>query len=174
MKVSEDRYERDVIEIMRTASSTEIKNSPEAKPAAEEMEEAITFVEFERELANMKDGAAGVDNVSVSAVKALSIDTRKELYQCMMEQLATPVENWADKAKEGWVIPLHKKGARNELDNYRGVCLLPVLSRIMARILTSRIRKWAEKIEACGEKQNGFREGRSTCDATQIILRIDE
>ena len=174
MKVSEDRYERDVIEIMRTASSTEIKDSPEAKAAAEEMEEAITFVEFERELANMKDGAAGVDNVSVSAVKALSIDTRKELYQCMMEQLATPVENWADKAKEGWVIPLHKKGARNELDNYRGVCLLPVLSRIMARILTSRIRKWAEKIEACGENQNGFREGRSTCDATQIILRIDE
>ena len=109
MKVSEDRYERDVIEIMRTASSTEIKNSPEAKPAAEEMEEAITFVEFERELANMKDGAAGVDNVSVSAVKALSIDTRKELYQCMMEQLATPVENWADKAKEGWVIPYIRK-----------------------------------------------------------------
>ena len=72
------------------------------------------------------------------------------------------------------MIPLHKKGARDKLDNYRGVCLLPLISQIIARIFASRIRRWTEKIGALGENQNGFREGRSICDATQTILRVDE
>ena len=58
--------------------------------------------------------------------------------------------------------------------NYRGVFLLPLISRIVARIFASRIREWAEELKVLGENQNGFRTGRSTCDATQIILRIDE
>ena len=72
------------------------------------------------------------------------------------------------------MIPLHKKAARDDLNNYRDVCILPLISRIIARIYASRIRVWAEEIEILDENQNGFREGRSTCDATQMILKIDE
>ena len=33
---------------------------------------------------------------------------------------------------------------------------------------------WAEKMELLGENQAGFRTGRSTEDATQVVLRIQE
>ena len=36
------------------------------------------------------------------------------------------------------------------------------------------MRVWAEEIEALDENQNGFRCGRSTCDSTQILIRVEE
>ena len=69
----------------------------------------------------------------------------------------------------GLVIPLHKKGDRKNPHNYRGICLLPMLSRILARILATRLRKWAEDIDALDENQAGFRKARSAADATQIL-----
>ena len=47
-------------------------------------------------------------------------------------------------------------------------------SRILARIIAKRMRWWAEKMELLGENQAGFRTVRSTADATQVIMRIQE
>ena len=47
-------------------------------------------------------------------------------------------------------------------------------SRILARIIAKMMRWWAEKMELLGENQAGFRTGRSTADATQVIMRIQE
>ena len=54
------------------------------------------------------------------------------------------------------------------------MCLLPLISRICARVLATRVRIWAENIGALGENQSGFRTSRSTCDVTQIVLRVNE
>ena len=63
---------------------------------------------------------------------------------------------------------------KDDLNNYRLVCLLPLASRLIARILATRLREWSEAIGVLGETQSGFRRGRSTADATQIIIRTDE
>ena len=47
-------------------------------------------------------------------------------------------------------------------------------SRILARIMVSRFRTWAEKIGVLGENQDGFRVGSSTADAAQICMRLHE
>ena len=47
-------------------------------------------------------------------------------------------------------------------------------SRILARLLASRLRWWAERLRLVDDSQCGFRPGRSTADATQIIVRIHE
>ena len=60
------------------------------------------------------------------------------------------------------------------MNNFRGVCLLPIMSRILARILATRLRNWAEATGALDENQAGFRQGKSTADATQIFVRIQE
>ena len=72
------------------------------------------------------------------------------------------------------MIPLYKKGAKDCLNNYRGVCLLLLASQMKGRIFATRLRRWAEEIGAMDENQNGFRSGRSTAAATQTILRVDE
>ena len=74
----------------------------------------------------------------------------------------------------GLVIPLHKKGDRDNPNNFRGVVLLSMGSRIVARIMASRIRLWSERLELMDDDQSGFRKGRSTADVTQVMVRIQE
>jgi len=47
-------------------------------------------------------------------------------------------------------------------------------SRILARIMASRLRIWAEAVGVLNENQDGFRIGRSTADAVQICVRLHE
>ena len=66
------------------------------------------------------------------------------------------------------------KGDKKDMNDFRGVCLLPIMSRILARMLATRLRNWAEATGALDENQAGFRQGRLTADATQIFVRIQE
>ena len=84
----------------------------------------IHWTEFEDELGKFKDGAPVVEDVRISAVKTASQDVKKRLFSSILNLLEKPAEEWPNETKEGWVIPLHKKEARNDLNNYRGVCLL--------------------------------------------------
>ena len=47
-------------------------------------------------------------------------------------------------------------------------------SRILARIMANRLRIWAEKLQLLDDEQAGFRKERSTADATQIMVRLQE
>ena len=46
----------------------------------------------------------------------------------------------------GYVIPLHKKGNRNNPNNYRGIALLSNLGKNFTSVLTARADKWIEDI----------------------------
>ena len=67
-------------------------------------------------------------------------------------------------------MPLHKKGDRNERGNYRGVCLLSMCSRVLAK----QLAWWAEHLELLYENQAGFRKGRSTTDVVKMMIQIQE
>ena len=66
------------------------------------------------------------------------------------------------------------QGDRKTLGNYRGICLLPMASRIIAGVLATRLRTWSEKPDLIGDTQHGFRANRSTAHAAQIIVRTHE
>ena len=73
------------------------------------------------------------------------------------------------------VVPLYKmKGDREDANNYRGVCLLSIGSRIVARICAARLMVWAEGRGVLDDDQQGFRRGRATTDATQMMMRMNE
>ena len=61
----------------------------------------------------------------------------------------------------GWceaiLCPLHKNGSVNEVGNYRGISLLPVLSKVFTKILNNRLVKWAENHNLQKEEQAGYR-----------------
>ena len=122
----------------------------------------------------MRDGAPGNDGVRMLAVKMASKPIKQQLHRMIVRLIDMKPEDWPEEIKEGWVISQHKKGPKNDLGNYRGVCLLPLASRLIARIFATRLRTWAETIGVLNENQNGFRGGRSTADSTQIIIRMEE
>ena len=49
-------------------------------------------------------------------------------------------QSWVD----GCIIPLHKKGSINNVNNYRGITLLSCLGKLFTTILNSRLSNWAE------------------------------
>jgi len=73
--------------------------------------------------------------------------------------------------KEANVIPVYKKGPKNNLDNYRPISLLPVLSKVYEKVLNSQITKIIDN-GFIDENQFGFRQGHSTEDA--VIKFVDK
>ena len=65
---------------------------------------------------------------------------------------------------EGYIIPLHKKGSINDVENYRGITLLSCLGKLFSRVLNNRLSDWAEKYNVLIEAQAGFRAHMSTVD----------
>ena len=95
-----------------------------------------------------------------------------EIAQFMYVNIA---ETWEDALKSGVAVPLYKmKGDKEDPNNYRGVCLLSMGSRIVARIAANRLKMWSEDMGVLDDNQAGFRSGRSTADSTQVMMRIQE
>ena len=74
-------------------------------------------------------------------------------------------ETWS----EGYVIPLHKKGSINDVENYRGITLLSNLGKLFTRVLNNRLGGWAETYLVLIEAQAGFRPGMSTVDNNFVL-----
>ena len=72
---------------------------------------------------------------------------------------------WSD----GHVIPLHKKGSKSDVQNYRGITLLSTLGKLFTRILNNRLTEWAEDNHVYIEAQAGFRKGFSTVDNLFVL-----
>ena len=70
---------------------------------------------------------------------------------------------------EGLIIPLHKKGDKSEVNNYRGITLLSCLSKLFTTVLNKRIEKFCTDNNSISDAQFGFRKGRSTVDPIFIL-----
>ena len=77
-----------------------------------------------------------------------------------------------DKWTEGVIIPLHKKGDRCDVNNYRGITLVSCLSKLFTSILNKRIVFYCENNNIISDSQFGFRKGKSTVDALFILHTI--
>ena len=68
----------------------------------------------------------------------------------------------------GWtktiIVPLHKKGDPNDMDNYRGISLLSVLGKVFTFILNKRLTEWTDLKDVLSDAQAGFRKTYSTTD----------
>ena len=64
----------------------------------------------------------------------------------------------------GEIVPLHKKGSLNSVDNYRGITLLSAFGKLFTRVLNNRLTEWAEEYSVYVEAQAGFREPMGTTD----------
>ena len=69
----------------------------------------------------------------------------------------------------GEVIPLHKKGDKCNVDNYRGITLLSTLGKLFTRVLNNRLTAWAETYSVYIEAQAGFRENMCTSDNIYVL-----
>jgi len=67
---------------------------------------------------------------------------------------------------------IHKKGSREECDNYRGTSVQRSMARVYGKILTKKNEKEYSDFES--EEQAGFRAGRSTVDHLFCFIQVIE
>ena len=76
------------------------------------------------------------------------------------------------------VIPVHKSGDANTLNNYRPISLLPSLSKVLERIMYDRLYKYLSANNMIIPQQFGFRRNYSTelalLHATELICSFSE
>ena len=57
-----------------------------------------------------------------------------------------------------------KKGDVHNPDNYRGISLLSILSKVFTKVINDKLTQWAENNLVLHDAQAGFRKGRSAID----------
>ena len=70
------------------------------------------------------------------------------------------------------IIAIYKKGNPNDADNYRGISLTSVFSKIFTGILNKRLTSWTDSQEITTDDQAGFRKGYSTVDNAFVLHSV--
>jgi len=69
------------------------------------------------------------------------------------------------------ILPLNKKGAKNNFNNYRPISNLCVATKIFEKCILKHIGSLAEEGNLFTERQHSFRKGRSTISAARVLQR---
>ena len=152
----------------------DIKDSEVAKKEADKLNSSIKQDEILREWSKVNDGAPALGNVRITYVRQASTMTQQAICNIIRKMINKHPSEWETLVKTGLVVPLFTKRQRDNINSYRGVCLLSMASRTLARVMASRLRTWAEAVGVLDENQDGFRIGRSTADAAEICVRLHE
>ena len=70
-----------------------------------------------------------------------------------------------DDWKKAKVHPIFKSDERNIPNNYRPISLLPVISKIIERVMHSQLLEYFQVGNLLADSQSGFRSNHSTCTA---------
>ena len=144
----------------------EVLNRPEPEEPAEP-EPAVTNLEIETAapkeaevleaiLAMKNNKSPGADMIQAEMIKAdpkLSSKVLTEFFKKVWDGETIPGD-WS----KGIIIKIPKKGDKGNCDNWRGITLLSIPSKILCRIILKRMDKAIDK--ELREEHAGFRAGR--------------
>ena len=127
------------------------------------MDVPITVEEVKSGIDNLKNGkAAGPDGIVGEILKSSShalLPFLTRFCEYIFEVGIFPFD-WAKSI----LVPIFKKGCPNNTDNYRGISLSSIVSKVYTHILGERITNWTESDNIILEEQAGFRKSYSTVD----------
>ena len=111
---------------------------------------------FEDSIGRAKNNKApGIDTITNELLKNGGDDliySLTDMFNRLLFLESSPIE-W----NKGIIVPIFKKGARNDLNNYRGITLTSCVSKIFNRLVCDRISKFIEENDVLTEVQGGFR-----------------
>jgi hypothetical protein len=158
----------------------EVLNRPDPDDPADPEEAEIildidtsepTEAEVTAAIRRMKSGkAAGIDSIHAEMMQADMVTSTRvltALFSKVWSDEAIPAD-WC----KGLVVKLPKKGNLQNCDNWRGITLLSIPSKIFCRVLLDRIQKSVDA--TLRKEQAGFRQGRGCTDQIFALRNIME
>jgi len=122
-------------------------------------------------ITSMKSGKApGPDKITVDILKtgdALLHPPLARLFTRCISRGEIP-EQW----RTSTTVLIFKKGEKDELKNYRPICLLPVIYKVFTKVILNRIRNRLEEEQPI--EQAGFRRNYCCADHIQTVASLIE
>ena len=129
----------------------------------------ISLEEVVKALNKLKSGkAAGPDMIIGEILKYATNSIAPffvKLFNHMFDHGLYP-NNWT----QAIILPLYKKGDKNDPGNYRGISLCDISSKVYGSIINKRIQSWVDEHNITGEIQAGFKAGYSTIDHAFTLM----
>ena len=155
---------------------------PKQSPPATDLPYSFEFEEVDesfvlRELSSLKTKkATGLDQISAKILKDSAPTIASSLTKIFNASLLS--QTFPDIWKKGKIIPLFKANDPTAPNNYRPITILPILSKIMERIVHRQVYKYLREHNLITSEQFGFRPNLSTNVALtrvteEILLNID-
>ena len=156
----------------RTVDDAVIQQIPQ-QSVKEELDEAPTLEEVTKAIEQLKSGkAAGVDGIPPELWKNGGQTLHSKLHEffvCCWEQGNLPQD-----LRDAIIITLYKnKGEKSDCSNYRGITLLSIAGKILARVLLNRLVPAVAEYHL-PESQCGFRANRGTADMVFVLRQLQE
>ena len=101
--------------------------------------------------------AHGHDMLSIQMIKLCGNSVCKPLSIIFKDCLSEG--KFPHQWKKANVIPVHKKGNKQSLENYRPISLLPICSKIFGRLIYNEMRTFFTENNLISPNQSGFRPG---------------
>ena len=133
-----------------------------------------TWFEFQQALRAVRESAPGKDGVSIGMIKHGGELLQQQVYRTICLVWDLDATAWPDALRTGLGIALFKSGDRQDLDNWRTIVLLPMVSRLIGRVLSRRIMAFGEQRQLFSSTQFGNRKHRSVQDALFIVRTVLE
>ena len=102
----------------------------------------------------------GLDNISPRMLKDYAVVVAKPLTRIINESLSQ--RTVPSECKYAKVTPLYKRGISTDMDNYRPISVLPVVSKVLERVVHHQLHSFLSKHRLLSPFQCGFRRNHST------------
>ena len=112
---------------------------------------------------NMKNKSAPINTYSVRIIKAIKHIISSVISNIINKSLQQGY--FPSSLKLARVIPLHKGGRKDDINNYRPISILPIFSKNFERVVYNQLYGFLEKYNILSTDQFGFRKNKSTIQA---------
>ena len=140
--------------------------------AQQRLSAGIEVAELTAALRAMANGrAVGDDGVCAELLKVAAPQLRDAL--CALFNRVFDAGVWPSAWASGNIVPLRKAGGKSQCANdYRPICLMSVMGKLMESVLHARLSGYLERTHALHDAQYGFRPERSTVDAAFVLAEV--
>ena len=121
-------------------------------------------------IGSLKESKSEIDEIPVKIIKSLASDLSGPISTILNLSFSSGI--FPKILKYAKVTPVFKKGAPDEVSNYRPISTLHTLAKLYEKILASRLNKFFIKCKVFSNVQFGFRKGKSIDDAL-VNLTMD-
>ena len=134
----------------------------------DELDKPFDIDEISRVIISLKrNKSSGFDNIAAD----FFIDARYFIVLYLVHLFNKIFDNgvYPELWTKGMIVPIYKKGDKNNVANYRGITLINSMAKIFSLTLRTRLNKWCEDHNVLSDSQFGFRNNRSTTDSIFIL-----